>query len=101
LVLFVLVKRAHVDPLFAPTLREYEHILFQKDPGRLQTIRDAMSDIADLLTPRDDPYLSWARRWFMGIGHDETNPITLGVFLAFWMDWYVAVQTGLNDMVCS
>lgn len=58
-----------------------------------------MKDLAGLLTPRDDPYLSWARRWFAKIGYDETNPITLGVFLAFWMDWHAAVRTGLNEMV--
>ena len=105
LILFALVGKSHADPLFVPALREYEHILFQAGPeeavrsGRFQAVRDAMKDITDLLTPRDDPYLSWARRWFAGIGHDETNPITLGVFLCFWMDWYVAVQTSLNKMV--
>ena len=93
LILFALVGKSHADPLFVPALREYEHILFQAGPeeavrsGRFQAVRDAMKDITDLLTPRDDPYLSWARRWFAGIGHDETNPITLGVFLCFWMDW--------------
>jgi hypothetical protein len=105
LILFALVGQSHADPLYVPALREYERILFRDGPedavrsGRLQAVRDAMKDIADLLTPRDDPYLSWARRWFAEIGHDETNPITLGVFLCFWMDWYKAVLTGLNKMV--
>jgi len=105
LILFALAGQSHANPLFTLALREYEHILFQGGPeeaiqsGRYHAVRDAMKDIADLLAPRDDPYLSWARRWFDGIGHDETNPITLGVFLAFWMDWYGAVQTSLNKMV--
>jgi hypothetical protein len=94
LVLFALVGQSHADPLFVPVLREYEHVLFPNGPeeavrsGRFQAVKDAMKDITDLLTPRDDPYLSWAPRWFAGIGHDETNPITLGVFLVVWMDWY-------------
>lgn len=104
MILFALVGQSQADPLFVPALREYEHILFQDCPeeaarsGRLQAVRDAMTDVADLLTQRDDPYLSWTRRWFAGIGQEETNPISLGIFLCFSMDWYVAVQTNLKKM---
>jgi hypothetical protein len=105
MILMALVEQSHADPIFLPTLREYEHLLFQDGPeeamrsGRLQAIKEAMIELADLLKPRDDPYLSWTRRWLAGIGHDETNPITLAVFLAFWMDWYAAVRESLNKMV--
>ncbi len=106
LVLMTLVTQSQADPLFLPTLREYERILFQDGPeeairsGRLSAIKNAMEELTDLLLkPRSDPYLSWCRRWFAEIGHDESNPITLMLFLTFWMDWYIAVRESLNKMV--
>jgi hypothetical protein len=105
LLLKALVSQADDDSLFVPLLRQYECILYPNGPeeamreGRKQDVRSATADLGDLLTPRDDPNLSWSQRWFSEIGHKETNSITLMLFLYFWTDYSVAVQESVAAMV--
>ncbi len=99
LVLTALVKKSSEDSIFQPTLAEYEHILGLPDAKKWDDVRAAMSDLAVILTPTENPNLTWSRNWLMDIGHDETNPITLTVFSVCWMDQYIAANKSLSHMI--
>jgi hypothetical protein len=104
LLLRALTEQADNDPLFKPLLGQYECILY---PGVLEEamrerrkwhLRNAIADLGDLLTPREEPYLSWGQRWFSEIGHKETNSVTLLIFLYFWTDYSIAVRDSVAAM---
>ena len=46
---------------------------------KLEAIESAMSDLNRLFSEKKE--FSWARAWFTGIGHNETNPETLMVLV--------------------
>jgi hypothetical protein len=87
-------------------LQEYERILFPPSPeapgaaARLQEVRAAMADLNDLTDRNRERRgeLTWGQNWFADIGHDETNPVALGMLSLFWLKWHVAVQNCLKDL---
>ena len=104
-VLLALWVWAKEDPaLFEQPLQEYERILFPQSPetpagaARLRAVRDAGADLEELfqLTRQERGQLSWSKKWFADIGHDETNPITLVQLFTFLLNLHIAVQKSLN-----
>src|SRR5262249_18255910 len=63
---------------------EFEKLILPPSPTvegmtKLEAVKSAMSDLNRLFSEKKE--LSWARAWFTGIGHNETNPETLMVFV--------------------
>jgi|NGEPerStandDraft_6_1074524.scaffolds.fasta_scaffold173562_2 hypothetical protein len=104
-ILLALLTRAKEDKLFEQPLQEYERILFPQSPdtpagaARLQAVKGAMQDLRALVDPDDSRKLTWGRKWFADIGHDETNPATLMLFFTFWSNLYVAAHKSLERMI--
>jgi hypothetical protein len=104
-ILLALLTRANEDKLFEQPLQEYERILFPQSPdtpagaARLQAVRGAMQDLRALIAPEDSRKLTWGRKWFADIGHDETNPATLLLFFTFWSNLYIAADKSLETMI--
>jgi hypothetical protein len=63
---------------------EFEKLIFpptatSEGMTKLEAIKSAMKNLDRLIFEKKK--LSWARSWFAGIGHGETNPETLRMFL--------------------
>ena len=41
--------------------------------------------------------MSWARKWLLNVGVDESNPATLALFALNWMDYYILITKSLKD----
>jgi hypothetical protein len=57
-----------------------------------------MKDLSALLDPEFKKPLTWSRTWMTALGHDETNPVTLGLFSTWWMDRAIAVANALEEL---
>ena len=99
LVLTTLATKSSEHSIFQPTLAEYEHLLILGDSRAWGDVRAAMLDLAVILVPTENPNLTWSHKWFIDIGHNETNPITLMVFSVSWMDQYIAAHDSLSQMI--
>ena len=51
------------------------------------------------MNPDDSRKLTWGRNWFISIGHDETNPVTLMLFFTLWSNLHTAAHNSLEQMV--
>jgi hypothetical protein len=72
------------DVRYLGLVREFEKLIFPSSPAsegmaKLEAVKSAMKNIDELISEKKE--LTWARSWFSGIGHDETNPATLIMFV--------------------
>lgn len=109
-ILLAFVERGPDDPRIAPTLAGYQAILMGRLDGivsprtpRGKEICGAFMEIADLVKPRTDNEfggtLSWVGRWFFGIDHDVTNPVTLANFVFAWMSLFLAARSSVGEVL--
>jgi hypothetical protein len=83
-VLRVLLSEKQSNPKFEGLVVEFEKLIFPPAPTsegmtKLEVIKEAMMNLHRLIFEKEK--FSWARSWFAGVGHDETNPETLRMFL--------------------
>jgi hypothetical protein len=83
-VLRVLLAEKQSNPKFRSLVAEFEKLIFPPTPTsegmtKLEAIKSAMKNLDRLIFEKKR--LSWARSWFAGIGHNETNPATLLMFI--------------------
>jgi hypothetical protein len=86
----ILIGAKERDIRYEPLLLEFEKFVFPKfllalgdgDAGRrkVDAVKGAMVKIQKHM---ENPHLTWVRDWFLEIGHDETNPATLMMFVMF------------------
>jgi hypothetical protein len=80
----VFITAKNSDKRYEQLLHEFEKIIFThgatttEGVEKLKSMKAAMADIQNQV---DNTQLTWARNWFMSIGHDETNPATLMMFI--------------------
>jgi hypothetical protein len=101
-VLMAVLDAEHRDQSFSAVRDELERLFFppRAADGRalLVFVRKAMSELAELIQPQDDPQpMSWARRWFQRAGAHESNPATLMMFALRWLDHFAAVAGALRE----
>jgi hypothetical protein len=83
-VLRVLLTEEQRNKAYKELVKEFEKFVFREDPSeggmiKLEAIKAAMKAHDQLFTEKKE--FSWARSWLKGIGHDETNPATLVLFV--------------------
>ena len=79
-VLRVLLTEKQNNPRFESLVVQFEKLVFPLNPTsegmtKLEAIKSAMLNLDRLFSEKKE--FSWARSWFRGIGHDETNSATL------------------------
>jgi hypothetical protein len=103
IVLMVLLSQEQKDPRYEDVLRAYERRVIgpastPEGLAKLAVLKTAMKDLSALLDPEDEKPLTWSRTWMTALGHDETNPATLGLFSMWWMDRAIAVANALKEL---
>jgi hypothetical protein len=83
-VLRVLLAEQQNNPRFESLVVEFEKLIFPPTPTsegmtKLEDTKQAMLNLDRLVSEKKE--FSWARNWFVGIGHDETNPGVLMMFV--------------------
>lgn len=101
-VLLAVLDAERRDHSFSAVRDELERLFFppRAADGRasLVCVSKAMSDLAELLQPQNDPQpMSWARRWFQRAGALESNPATLMMFALRWPHHFAAVAGALRE----
>ena len=71
-------------------------IYFQRREKKLDALRSAMGDIQTLSV---NPQLTWAYDWFLQLGHDETNPDTLMMFIQMFSVGTQALRKLLKETI--
>lgn len=104
-VLMCLISHARSKPEDENVLRAYESLIFPPTPTQsgmatLEALRHAMKQLANLVDPNGErKTLSWSADWLRGIGHEETNPMTLTIFATYWMNTYIMVCETLKKLL--
>jgi hypothetical protein len=98
--LFVMLNIAKQYGEYEAVLQEYEQLILPPKPStagvkKLQNIRKAMADLAELMEPNSRA-LFWSVRWFFDIGLDECNPIDATVFSTSWLSLLEAMIKGVR-----
>jgi hypothetical protein len=107
LVYLALIERRSANPCVAQVLSSYEALIFGDGhklvtSGRRNSIFEATKELAQLFKPlAQDPDLSWARHWIAQTGYDETNPITLYLFLTNWIGLFLAARESIGNLVLN
>jgi len=101
-VLLAVLDAEQRDPAFAAVRDELERLFLppRAADGRAKLVflRKAMSELAELIQPDDEPKpMSWARRWFQRAGAHESNPATLAMFALRWPHHFTAVAGALRE----
>jgi hypothetical protein len=66
---------------------------------KLEALKDAMRQLTALLAPQGrGTEFTWSMGWLAGIGHKETNPVTLMQFSYYWMTSYEAVAKSIAQL---
>jgi hypothetical protein len=97
----VLITTKNNDKRYEPVLWEFEEYLFPKEPTdegqkKLDALTSAMGDIQTLSI---NPQLTWARDWFLELGHDEANPDTLMMFIQMFSVGTRGLRKLLNEAI--
>jgi hypothetical protein len=97
----VLITTKNNDKSYEPLLWEFEEYLFPSGPTdesqrRLEALKSAMGEIQTLsINPRP----TWARDWFLQLGHDETDPSTLVAFIQMFAEATRGLRKLLNEAI--
>jgi hypothetical protein len=89
--------REHLEKNFFPAT-------FAQGANMLDEVRCAMRDLDELFTPKDkqNPMsFSWARKWFSTVGIDESNPVTLSLFVFNWTEHFIAIKKAFKRFIIS
>jgi hypothetical protein len=99
-ILLAFAIKCSQDELYREPLREYERIIFSDTPtgARFRSVKAATDDLFVILDPNNQRNARWSHNWFSDIGHEETDPITLGLFPIFWIDQHIAIRKRLAEM---
>lgn len=98
----VMITTENNDERYEPLLWEFEEYLFpagrptEEGQRKLDALRSAMGDIQTLSV---NPQLTWAYDWFLELGHDETNPDTLMMFIQMFSVGTQALRKLLEETI--
>ena len=98
----VLITTKNNDERYELLLWEFEEYLFpaagptEEGQKKLDALRPAMGDIQTLSV---NPQLTWAYDWFLELGHDETNPDTLMMFIQMFSVGTQALRKLLKETI--
>jgi hypothetical protein len=97
----ILLTENEKDPRYDELVREFEKLVFpcgasQEGASKLEAIKFAMKELDRLFSEKKE--LSWSRRWFNEIGHDETNPAALSMFALFIMEDTTSLRELIHEI---
>ena len=91
-------KSAEYTPLRTELERQFLPPTFAQGANMLGELRSAMSSLADLLTPRENPHhLTWSLKWFESVGIEESNPVVLHSFGSRWMNFFTTSSKAVKS----
>jgi hypothetical protein len=100
-ILLILAKEEEQNASFAVVREHFERLVFpptKEDGGQavLADIKTAMRGFSSLIEEKKE--MSWSHNWLHEAGVDETNPATLALFAAHWMDFYIVAAKALQEI---
>lgn len=74
-------------------LGEFERLYFPREPDLawLDQVKQGMANLHDLIAKKNHE-MSWSRKWFLEIQVEQSNPVKLALFAAYWMDLLIPLR---------